>query len=281
MRRRVHGYLHRLSTPGELSPTGVLIACIIAMTAVFAADMLYPGEIRLHVLYLFPLTALGLHCERLGVLIGGIVLATAFQLANHYYHGLSDAASTTDAILAFSTVLMTVTLSRTLRQRYLATEKLASNDMLTGLNNRHNFEFILDMEIQRQERYGGVFSLAVIDLNHFKALNDARGHYFGDMALKLVGEILHKETRQSDATARLGGDEFAVLMPNTGEAHANIACTELAAKIVEKMIEAGFPVTASIGFATFDEPPESPSVAVHKADKAMYVEKMRGRKHTD
>ena len=72
------------------------------MTSVFAADMLYPGEIRLHVLYLFPLTAMGLHCERPVFLIGGIVLATAFQLANHYYHGLSDAASTTDAILVLA-----------------------------------------------------------------------------------------------------------------------------------------------------------------------------------
>jgi diguanylate cyclase (GGDEF)-like protein len=254
-----------------------MIGCVIMMTAVFAADMQSPGEIRLHVLYLFPLTAMGLHCERLGVLIGGIILATSFQLADHAFHNMSDAASITDASLAFSTVLMTATLSRALRNRYLATESLASSDMLTSLKNRHNFEIILEMEIQRQQRYGGAFSLAVIDLNNFKALNDLRGHQFGDIALKLVGEVLRMETRQSDTTARLGGDEFAVLMPNAGTSDAKVACDELTARIAEKMRNEGFAVTASIGCVTFEEPLESASVALHKADKAMYAVKMGRR----
>jgi diguanylate cyclase (GGDEF)-like protein len=275
--QRLRDYLYRLSTPGELPSTRVLVAATAVMLAIFAVDITAPGDMRLHVLYLFPLTAIGLHCDKGWASIWGIALATAFQLADHFYHGLSDAAAITDAILAFSTVLLTVSVSRSLRDTYLATRALAMQDTLTGLNNRHKFEFAVEAEILRQKRYGGVFSLAVIDLDRFKALNDSRGHQFGDIALKLTGEVLRQATRQSDSTARLGGDEFAVLMPNTGAAEGKAACSQLAGKIAARMREAGFSVTASIGCATFEQAPESSSVALHSADKAMYGAKLRSR----
>src|SRR6202012_1887948 len=94
-------------------------------------------------------------------------------------------------------------------------EALTVTDELTRLHNRRGLETVIRREIARQKRYGGVFSLAIIDLDRFKELNDFQGHAAGDRALELIGRVLSKSTRQSDSVGRLGGDEFVIVMPDT------------------------------------------------------------------
>ena len=272
-----HNYLHRLATPGELPPWVALIAGILAMFVVFAFDLLLPADIRLHVLYIFPLAVLALHCERRRVVVGGLTLSVAFQLLNFLNHRLPGGPLVTDALIALASSVLTIVLARAVRERYLATANLASNDSLTGLRNRRSFESVTDMEIARQKRYGGVFSLAILDLDNFKTVNDSGGHHVGDKALLLLAGILREHTRKSDSLGRLGGDEFAVLMPNTRELDCKSLCIQLAAHIAHGMAAVGFPITASIGSATFERAPDSTSDALQLADKAMYTVKSANR----
>jgi two-component system, cell cycle response regulator len=97
-------------------------------------------------------------------------------------------------------------------------EALAITETLTQLHNRRGFESTLAVEIARQRRHGGALSLAVLDLDRFKELNDRRGHEAGDQALRLLGDVLRSGTRRSDSTARIGGDEFVIVMPRTPQA---------------------------------------------------------------
>jgi diguanylate cyclase (GGDEF)-like protein len=102
-------------------------------------------------------------------------------------------------------------------------------------------------------------------------------HHIGDSALNLLADILREHRRQTDTIARLGGDEFALLMPNTPSADCNSLCQRLSETIANRMAEATFDVTASIGHATFDQAPESTAEALQKADHAMYAAKARGK----
>lgn len=266
-------YLHRLATPGELSPRVALVASILAMVVVLAFDLLLPADIRLHVLYIFPLAVIALHCERTRVVLGGFALSVAFQLWNFVNHRIPDGPFVTDALIAFASSVLTIVLARAVRDNYLATANLAIHDSLTGLRNRRSFESIAEMEIARQKRYGGVFSLAVLDLDNFKDLNDSGGHHVGDEALRLLADVLREHTRKSDSIARLGGDEFAILMPNTREEDCNSLCDQVSGNIAKRMADAGYAITASIGSTTFERAPESTSDALQQADKAMYAAK--------
>jgi diguanylate cyclase (GGDEF)-like protein len=153
----------------------------------------------------------------------------------------------------------------------------ALTDPLTSLANRRAFMAAVDSEIARQRRYGGIFSLAVLDLDGFKALNDSRGHRAGDEGLQLVAAVLRSNTRQGDSVARIGGDEFAVLLPNTQDVDCDFLYRKLGNSVAERMAAGGFAVTASIGCKTFRQPPGSASNALQQADAIMYDAKMSGK----
>jgi diguanylate cyclase (GGDEF)-like protein len=266
-------FLYRLSTPRELPPTAVLAISVLAMVVVVILDLISPADIRLHVLYIFPLAAIATHCERTSMVLGGLVLSVAFQLINFVVQDFPPAPFLTDALIAFASSILTIVLARSARKNYLATATLATTDSLTGLNNRRNFESVIDMKIVRQKRYGGVFSMAIADLDDFKGLNDSQGHHAGDLALKLTANVLREHVRVSDSVARLGGDEFAILMPTATEMDCGLACQLIAAMIARRMADAVFTGTVSIGYTTFEQAPESTAYALQKADKAMYVAK--------
>lgn len=272
--------IHRLLTPGAFQPRGVLITSILVMVVVFIVDLATPSNIRLHLLYAFPLAAIALHCERNSAIFGGFLPATVLQLLTFYYNRLSADSFVTDMLVAFAASVLTMVLAKTVRENHLAIMNLATTDWLTGLRNRRSFETIAALEIQRQKRYGGVFSLAVIDLDGFKNLNDSRGHNVGDKALQLVADVLREHTRQSDSVARLGGDEFAVLMPNTREPDCSVLCRKLSVEIASRTADVGFATNASIGYAQFAQAPKSTSDALQEADKAMYSVKTSSKNGT-
>jgi len=270
-------FFHSLATPGSLKPGKVFTAGIIVMAAVFIFDWATPPDVRLHMLYIFPMAVIALHCDSKRDIAAGLALSTTFQLLTFHADGIPLRPFVFDSLTAFASALLSIYLGMSVRRNHLETIKLATTDWLTGLHNRRSFESIADLEIERQKRYGGCFSLAIIDLDGFKSLNDTRGHHAGDMALQLVADILREHTRHSDSIARLGGDEFAILMPNTLKPDCNTLCLQLAASISNRMSEAGFPTTASIGCMMFENPPASCSYALQHTDKAMYAAKAGGK----
>jgi len=272
-----HDILRRLTLPGAISSTMALAWAISATLAIFAADLATAADIRLHVLYLFPLVAVALHCERLqaaGLLLPVVIV---LQILTFSRQANSLSAITTDTLLSTATALLSIGLARGMRSNHLHMQNLANRDALTELLNRRSFEILTDLEINRQRRHGGIFALAVIDIDDFKKLNDSRGHHYGDLALKAIARILTAHTRQSDSVARIGGDEFAVLMPNTDLDSASLLCRKLSQQISGSIDNAPLQMTASIGCACFEQAPASTSEALKQADQHMYQAKSAGK----
>jgi diguanylate cyclase (GGDEF)-like protein len=134
------------------------------------------------------------------------------------------------------------------------------------------------MEIDRLERYQHPFTLAYIDLDNFKALNDQSGHLTGDKALRATVSFIRSHMRRTDVIARLGGDEFALLLPETNEELARIAVSKIQNGLLEEMQRNNWPITLSIGVLTCRVPPPSTDVLIKMADELMYSVK-RQRKN--
>ena len=261
-------------TPHVAPPGLVLVTSILAIVAIFGIDLADGSSIWTHVLYVFPICAIALSCERFTWVVVGFLLSAVFQLLTLLTYDISVLAVVANSVIALVANGMTVGLARVARSRLAKLKTLATTDVLTGLHNRLGFQSVAEKEINRQKRYGGVFSLAVLDLDRFKALNDSKGHAGGDLALRRLSDILRASLRRSDSIARLGGDEFVIVMPNTQETDCAALCQQLSASIAGQMEAAGFPITASIGYATFERPADSVEAALQKADDAMYAAKV-------
>ena len=263
-------HLKRLATPGAISPTFVAIGSYIAMGFIFAIDMISQTKIQMHMLYIFPLIMISFHCERMRLINAAVLLSLSLQgvlIASDPY--LSIFSKFVLASLVIPSNIMVAYVARIARANFLEVGNLMSFDKLTGLRNRLSFESIVDMEIEQQKQNGGIFSFAYVDIDKLKELNDSRGFLVGDEAVKLIANVMREHIRSFDTAARLGGDEFAILMPNTKAADCKSLCKELSVRISNRMEDAKLPVSASIGYVTFEQPPVSISEVLHKAETAM------------
>ncbi len=157
-------------------------------------------------------------------------------------------------------------------------EYLVDHDFLTGLVNRRRFERELVKEARRGLRYGSTSAVLLIDLEHFKDVNDALGHRSGDVLLKGVADALRDRMRQTDVLARLGGDEFAVLLPQTGAEQARFVASGIVDALHEHVTVVcgrSVRITASVGVALLEG--FSPGEPLAHADLAMYEAKAKGR----
>jgi len=157
---------------------------------------------------------------------------------------------------------------------------LADHDSLTELYNRRRFESELERQVATSRRYGEQAALVVLDLDHFKYLNDALGHKVGDRLIRHVGKVLKRRLRSSDILARPGGDEFAVVLPKV---HLELA-RRLAVDFIAEIEQHPFPydghryvLSASAGVVVLDEGTGSAEDALVSADIALYDAKQRGR----
>lgn len=154
---------------------------------------------------------------------------------------------------------------------------LAHTDALTGLANNRAFYELIDEEILRSKRYGRPFTVAYIDLDNFKTVNDTQGHTVGDHLLQIVADTLRSNRRQTDILARLGGDEFAALFPETGYEMATKVIAKLNSRLREAMRDNGWAVTFSIGALTCEKLVDDTQDIVKAADKLMYTVKKSGK----
>jgi diguanylate cyclase (GGDEF)-like protein len=157
----------------------------------------------------------------------------------------------------------------------------AFTDHLTGLKTRGYFEQQLELEIKRTERKGEGFCLLMLDIDHFKPLNDTYGHHAGDKVLRRVAHVLTKDMREVDTVARYGGEEFVIILPETTEAEAYAVAQRIRAAIEAEHFNFGAahrePVTISIGVAVFGQDATTRKQLVQRADAALYVAKGQGR----
>ena len=161
-------------------------------------------------------------------------------------------------------------------------QALAATDPLTGIFNRRRFQELGERELARSKRSGRPLSAVLIDVDHFKEINDSHGHEVGDQALERLSETLVGGLRTTDVIGRLGGEEFAILMPETGADGAR----EVADRLLERVAKIMFPgvdglsMTISAGVAEYTTP-EALSGLIRRADQAMYQAKDLGRNRVE
>jgi two-component system, cell cycle response regulator len=154
-------------------------------------------------------------------------------------------------------------------------ERLATRDGLTGLANRRLFEESLDRETARSRRLGTPLSLLILDVDHFKQINDTYGHPAGDAVLREIGNAVASSTKAFDVAARYGGDEFVVLLPGCNAIDASGVADRVRAEIAHQVSDA--PVTVSVGVATMPDNALDSQRLVAAADGALYEAKRSGR----
>jgi diguanylate cyclase (GGDEF)-like protein len=182
--------------------------------------------------------------------------------------------------ISLAALLGTLILVWSRNERMQELEREAGQDPLTGLKNRRRFEEDLNVVMARGRREGTTGAVLMLDLDHFKQVNDTHGHPAGDQLIREVADVLRERSRKSDVLARLGGDEFAVVLPRCSLVEAHVVGEAIAEAIrrhqpAEEGVE---PLTASVGVAMFgDHPRTSIASVVSEADTAMYAAKDGGR----
>lgn len=177
-------------------------------------------------------------------------------------------------------------------------EELANTDELTGMFNRRAIMHLLKDEYQKARRFGFPLSVAMVDLDHFKRINDTYGHLSGDLVLKEVAKVLKKGLRRIDVLGRYGGEEFLCILPSTAADGAvimgervrrqvkmlrfEVAGPEQLKPITEEEVPSGetITVTVSVGVASMDSSMTDPEHVVSAADTALYAAKEGGRDQT-
>jgi diguanylate cyclase (GGDEF)-like protein len=210
-------------------------------------------------------------CEPL--LVGGQVIGSVLVASERTIRA-AERANVHDAVVQAAPILA--------NQRNLElAEARAASDALTGLPNRRAADETLKRMVAQAGRTVNALSVVLLDLDHFKQVNDLRGHEQGDKALAAVGQILSDALRASDFAARFGGEEFLLLLPDTDRAGA----IEVAEKLRRSIERAEIPnvgtLTASFGISTLPGDAVDPEHLLRKADRALYAAKARGRNRVE
>jgi diguanylate cyclase (GGDEF)-like protein len=261
------------------NPYYVLAAAFTLTGIIGVVDFLTGYEIALSLFYVLPVALVTwLTSRRFGLvtsLAGAIVWFWADVASGHPYpHPLIPVWNT---IIRFGFFVIIALLLSALRKAMERERELARRDNLTGAMNSRFFYDLAQMEIDRFQRYEHPFTLAYIDLDNFKAVNDQFGHPAGDQVLRTVVNSAGKYLRKTDVFARLGGDEFVLLLPETNEESARVALSKIQDGFIEEMRLGNWPITVSIGVLTCSAAPHTTEELVMMADKLMYSVKRDGK----
>ena len=265
--------------PGELPAAVVLAASAVLVVAVAGIDYATGTELRVFPLYFLPVLGVALRFGRGPGLAASAACAVAWELSNHLAkmrvsHPSLAIANLAVMAIAFGSVALLAAAQRDWLRRERA---ISRTDGLTGLLNGRGFYETAAFELARSSRYRHPLTIAYVDLDDFKAINDRFGHSRGDEVLVAVARALRKACRSTDVVGRVGGDEFVVLFPETGRDAAETALLKLRPRIEEAASQHGSRMTASVGSVSFAKPPADVDVLVHEADSVMYAVKADGK----
>ena len=258
----------------------LLLATIALLGTIALFDYVTGYEISFAVFYLVPVAIVAWWGNR--------VLAISFGLASSvmwYFAELAagypyshPAIPIWNASVRLAFFLIVGVLISLLRQRLISEKLMARTDSLTGLPNRRAFLDQLEHDLHTSARSRSPLTLAYIDLDEFKYINDTYGHSEGDAVLRAFSKMLLSSTRKADTAARVGGDEFALILPATDLMGARFVISQLRQSI-EMQQPSLPPIACSIGAIVFVDAPRNADEAVHLADKFMYSAKKSGTKN--
>jgi diguanylate cyclase (GGDEF)-like protein len=265
--------------PGAMKRSGPAFWSALLLIGMLAlAEHLLQPALSLTVMYMVPIAAIAwyagprraLVCTFWAAAAHGWATFTATTASSSGYAPFLNSALS--ALFYFAVMLVASAMRATLQFE----RELARTDALTGLGNRRFFADVATTEIHRTRRYSRSVTLAYVDIDFFKQVNDQYGHAAGDALLLKVAEVLKENLRNSDVMARIGGDEFAIILPETGLAGAKVAMEKCVMSLNTAMKESNWPVSFSIGVVTSDSP-TSLEQMLELADQAMYTVKKSGK----
>lgn len=264
----------------EKSPKPFLIVLSVCLTIVFGyLNFLVGPQISFSIFYLVPVFLMSWYVNRAaGVLISMLAALSwlAADLASAETFSYRVVPYWNAAVLFGFFLVTTVILSR-LKSAYLHEQELSRSDFLTAVANARAFHAIAASEKARAARYGHPLTLAYLDIDNFKSVNDRFGHQTGDALLVWVAKAIRQHIRATDHVARVGGDEFAILLPETGAEAGQFVLYKLQRVLLDIMQKNGWPVTFSIGAVTFLGQPETLEEMIQRADGLMYAAKNGGK----
>lgn len=266
------GFLEHISVRAAVAFSVAVLALLIL------GDYAIGRELSLAPLYLIPVMLITWKTSApMGVAVS--MLASGLWAAVTLHEDGTELAAYVlwEAAIRLATTVLFVALLSSLKASLARVNLLARKDSLTDLANRGSFYELVNQEMSRCKRYGGAISIVFIDLDRFKALNDQAGHNVGDEALRVVAQTLRAQLRSTDVPARLGGDEFAVMLPGMDARGASQATQILQSRLLSAMEHRGWPITFSIGLATFTKAPDSADEMIKRADMLMYQMKREGK----
>lgn len=254
--------------------TGTILVAVLGFI-----DYVTGYELSFSLFYLLPVYLVAWYSGRdLGLVISmlaAVAWLSADVASGHTY--THPALHVWNMLIRLGFFVIVTVLLAALRTAHEVAHHLARTDALTGLLNARHFTELADTELARARRYGFPFSLAYVDLDNFKSMNDRFGHAAGDDVLAVVGRQLTESLRRTDIVARLGGDEFAILLPQTDADAARVAVTNLHETLTAEMARRGWPVTLSIGVMNFTAAPASVADVIASGDQLMYGVKAAGK----
>lgn len=271
-------FAQTLETLNALSIHARLGLVFVALAFVVLLDTATGSEISFSIFYLAPVAfAAGLISRRAGQFVAIVCAAVWGYLEINNGQAYSALwIPYWNALVRLGFFLLVNELLSALRHAYLRERLLSRTDGLTGIANTRVFGEDAERTISLSRRNGLPFTIAYIDLDQFKQVNDQFGHSEGDKLLRAVAIHIGDCLRKTDTLARLGGDEFGILLPDTGEEQAGILLERIATTLSQQ-VGNRWPVGATIGAVTFTDPPDNIDYAVFQADALMYKGKSEGR----
>jgi diguanylate cyclase (GGDEF)-like protein len=280
-RRRSHGHLGGAITARLASwpqPTLVLLGAVTFLALTLIRFFTPPG-LFFAVLYLVPISFftwfIGLRSG-----IATACASVAALLSFDLLHGIR-AHPYWDTAMNLGMFIFMVFILAEVRGLYERERDLSRTDALTGLLNRRAFVERLDRERERHSRFPRPITLAYLDVDNFKGVNDAHGHAAGDDLLITAADAMEETVRSVDSVGRLGGDEFALLMPETDAAAARLAIEKVQRRLRHAAQGHAWQATFSIGVVTFESAPGSAEEMLTAADSVMYSVKQSGKDRSE
>lgn len=255
----------------------VLVLLIVVLLGIL--DFLSGYELSFSFFYLFPIALavwyLGRAEGRIAALLCSIIRAASSYLAGENF--TLEFYRYWNAGIRFAIFLLFAELLFELKTALLQEQTLSRTDFLTGISNRREFYNRAELEILQARRYRHPLTVAVLDIDEFKQVNDTAGHHRGDALLRLIAQTIAASIRKTDLVARMGGDEFALLFPNTDQDGARRVIEKAKHILADRLNKEEFHVTFSLGAVTFSSPPASVDEMLRSADRLMYHVKAEGK----
>lgn len=265
----------------KLSSSQIHLLCTLAILGLGFLDYHTGVEASFSVFYLLPISVMAWYVRSFACYIYSIVAAVVWDYSNVLAGEVLShpAFYLWNGTVRLAFFLTVSSLLRQLREQLAREREFSRRDYRTGLWNARAFKEALAVEHVRALRQNEPFSLAFLDLDHFKSVNDTRGHEEGDRVLAYVADTLTSSLRRSDVIARLGGDEFVIILPGCdGEAASQVG-DKLVKSIRRMSQDNDWPVTASVGVLVHSSPQRGDDLKalLRLSDDLMYRVKQQGR----